>query len=251
MRVIQTTVYTFDELSDKAKEKAREWYRGHIGTDPDMFESTIEDFCEIVGFLGVDIGTKPVRLMNGKTRYEPMVYWSGFGCQGDGACFAGSFNLSTFKPVSLAAWGGGETVAECLKDAASMRADILTFYRAILKCTPMQAWPDVRRLFTSESTRVNISQSGRYTHQYTMSVNGAEDIYNNVAYYCGDRMFDESALAHACEVFASAVQEFVRGLAHNLYHALDRENDHQNEDSTVDENIRANEYEFTIDGARA
>lgn len=32
-KVIETTVYTFDELSDKAKEKARDWFREASGGD--------------------------------------------------------------------------------------------------------------------------------------------------------------------------------------------------------------------------
>lgn len=47
MREIKTTVYTFDELNDRAKETAREWYRQY-GIDDDWYTSVYED-AERVG----------------------------------------------------------------------------------------------------------------------------------------------------------------------------------------------------------
>ena len=41
-KIIETTVYSFSELSDAAKEKAREWYRNGA-LDYDWWESTYED----------------------------------------------------------------------------------------------------------------------------------------------------------------------------------------------------------------
>lgn len=46
MKIIQTTVYTFDELSDKAKEKARDWYR-EGALDYDWWDSVYEDAANI------------------------------------------------------------------------------------------------------------------------------------------------------------------------------------------------------------
>jgi len=46
-KIIETTVFEFSELSDQAKEKAREWYREHA-LDYEWWESTYED-AEQVG----------------------------------------------------------------------------------------------------------------------------------------------------------------------------------------------------------
>ncbi len=46
MKTIQTQVYTFDELNDEAKEKARDWYREHA-MDYEWWESTYEDAATI------------------------------------------------------------------------------------------------------------------------------------------------------------------------------------------------------------
>lgn len=52
-KTIETVVYTFDELDEKAKEKAREWWR-RLGLESDWYESTYEDAktigLEIDGF---------------------------------------------------------------------------------------------------------------------------------------------------------------------------------------------------------
>lgn len=50
MRQINVTVYSFDELNDKAKEKAREWYRSCIDTND--FQPTIDSLLEDVAKLG-------------------------------------------------------------------------------------------------------------------------------------------------------------------------------------------------------
>jgi len=42
MKTIQTTVFEFDELSDSAKEKARDWYR-QGALDYDWWDSTYDD----------------------------------------------------------------------------------------------------------------------------------------------------------------------------------------------------------------
>lgn len=47
-------VYSYDELSDKAKEKAREWYREY-GLDYEWWDFCIDDFKEIGKILGFKI----------------------------------------------------------------------------------------------------------------------------------------------------------------------------------------------------
>lgn len=47
MRTIETKVYTFDELTDSAKEKARDWYR-QGGLDYEWWDTTYED-AEMIG----------------------------------------------------------------------------------------------------------------------------------------------------------------------------------------------------------
>lgn len=91
-RIKETTFYTFDELSDSAKERARDWWRNASAEDNDFAESVIEDAAECLLILGIDVRQRTARLMGGGTRQEPAVYWSGFSYQGDGACFECSYS---------------------------------------------------------------------------------------------------------------------------------------------------------------
>lgn len=86
----EVTLYHFEELSDAAKEKARDWWRECENQD---FSAEFEyaDFEECGRILGIEFKSRPVKLMNGSTRYEPTIYWSGFSSQGGGACFEGSY----------------------------------------------------------------------------------------------------------------------------------------------------------------
>ncbi|TQM89759.1 hypothetical protein [Roseinatronobacter monicus] len=61
------TVYQFSELSDAAKEKARDWWRAG-GMDYDWWDSVYDDFGRICEILGVDLKTRDIKLMNGRTR---------------------------------------------------------------------------------------------------------------------------------------------------------------------------------------
>ena len=77
-RIIETTVFTIDELSDAAKENARIWYRDQ-GLHDEWYDFVYEDFETICRILGVTLATSPVRLYGGGTREKPQIFWTGFG----------------------------------------------------------------------------------------------------------------------------------------------------------------------------
>lgn len=76
MKTIELKLYEFEELSDEAKEKAREWFRSGHEFD---HEYIIEDVKNIGELMGISIDN---------------VYYSGFWSQGDGACFEGSYKYA-------------------------------------------------------------------------------------------------------------------------------------------------------------
>ena len=97
MRVIEKTIYQFDELTDAAKEKAREWFRG-IADDNWWSESVIDDAKRIGKLIGFDVDK---------------IYWRGFWSQSGGACWAGS--------VFYAAGCAREVARECPEDSEIQR----------------------------------------------------------------------------------------------------------------------------------
>lgn len=100
MRTIETTVCKFDELSDRAKEKARDWYR-QGALNYDWWDSVYEDAAQCGKILGIDLNQKPVKLMNGSTRCDPAIYFSGFSSQGDGASFEGTYSHAENAPDAI------------------------------------------------------------------------------------------------------------------------------------------------------
>ena len=76
----------FDELSDEAKERAREWYRQGNCDDCFWSECTIDDAKEIGKYMGIDIEN---------------IYFSGFWSQGDGACFEGTWRAKDVQADKL------------------------------------------------------------------------------------------------------------------------------------------------------
>lgn len=100
MRTEEVSIYTFEELSDKAKVRAREWYR-EGALDYDWWDGIYDDASRIFAILGID-SQKPVKLMNGSTRYDPAIWFSGFWSQGDGACFTGSYAYAKASARAIA-----------------------------------------------------------------------------------------------------------------------------------------------------
>lgn len=74
------TLYTFSELSDKAKETARNWWR-EAGNNYSQ-DDVIEDAKEIAALMGIEI---------------KKVFFSGFWSQGDGSCFEGQYSYDGAK----------------------------------------------------------------------------------------------------------------------------------------------------------
>ncbi len=80
METICTTVYQFDELSDDAKQEARDWWReGGFDYDYEWWDGVYDLAKEAAGMLGIEIEN---------------IWFSGFSSQGDGACFVGAYTYS-------------------------------------------------------------------------------------------------------------------------------------------------------------
>ena len=210
-RIVEVPVYEIGELSDKAKEKARAWYREHC-MDFDWYDFVFEDFGTICGLIGIDLSTSTVRLMGGGTRDEPKIYFRGFWSQGDGASFEGVYRY--------ACGGSGKLRNHAPKDAelhaiADALQDIQkrNFYQLV----------------------AGIRQQGRYCHEFTMAVEVERDSGNY-----------QDMTADAEDVLTEAF----RDLARWLYRRLREEYEHLTSDAAIDESIAANEWTFTEAGVR-
>ena len=59
--IITITVYTLDELSCPAREKARDGYRQHHA-DSNWYENVYEDFRAVCDIFGIDLRQRVFRL---------------------------------------------------------------------------------------------------------------------------------------------------------------------------------------------
>ncbi len=210
-RIVETTVYTIDEISDAAKEKARGRYRQH-GLHDEWYDFVYEDFETICGILGITLATTPVRLYGRGTRDNPQVFFRLSWSQGDGASFAGRYSYAR---------GASKAVrAHAPKDAELHRiADELQAVQ--------------RRNFFQ--VNASIAQCSRYCHEYSMSIEVERD---------------SPTWQPPTDDAEDAVTEAMRDLAGWLYRQLRSEYEHQTSDEAVDEIVSINEWTFQADGTR-
>lgn len=210
-KIVETTVYRFDELSDAAKEKARAWYR-EGGFDYDWYDATFEDFERICEILGVHLKISAVRLMGGGIRQEPRIFFSGFSSQGDGACFEAFYAYRKNAPRAIRSYAPKDTRLHAIADGLQA-VQRRNFYQL----------------------RADVSHRGRYHHEYCMAISVERDSPT-----CQDMTEDAE----------EAVTEALRDLARWLYRQLEREYEYLSSDEAVDETIAANDYTFTETGRR-
>lgn len=100
MRILEIPVFPFPELSDAAKEVARARFRT-LSPEPNWCDHVITDFDHVCRLLGLELGTRSIRLLGGGTRQEPKIHFSGFGNQGDGASFEGRYRYRSGAAAAI------------------------------------------------------------------------------------------------------------------------------------------------------
>lgn len=203
-------LYKFDELSDKAKEKARDWFRKSVFSDNNDWDYIFDDAEECAKRIGLQIRQTEVTLMSGKKRWDPVIYFSGFSSQGDGACFEGTYSYI-------------EKAGEQIRDHAPEDKEL---HRIADRLDEIQK--ENKNLVTA-----NMVHRGHYSHSNCMEI----DVENA----------DGEDLTEGTE---KEVSQLMRDFADWIYQQLEKEHDYQMLDETVDENIRANEYTFLANGKR-
>jgi hypothetical protein len=205
---IERTLFKFDELSDDAKEKARQWWRDCENQDSDT-SCTFEDAATCAEILGIDLRTRPVKLVGGGTRYEPCIYYSGFYSQGDGACFEGSYSYAKGAAKKIRQHAPKDTELHRIADELQ----------------------DVQRCNRYKMT-ATATHRGHYYHSGCMYVDvdcdGASGLCTRE---------DEDTVQRALCDFADWI-----------YRQLRDEYEWRMADEQVDESIRINEYDFTEEG---
>ena len=131
MREITTKVYQFNELSDDAKEVARDWWR-EGGLNYDWWEGVYDMASEAGVVLGINMGN---------------ISFSGFWSQGDGACFDGWYEYGR----------GWKDLLRGVAPANGVLREIGDRLQLV----------QGRHFYKVEAT---IGHSGHYSHEYSMDV---------------------------------------------------------------------------------
>lgn len=205
MRVLETPVYHYAELSPAAQEKAREWWRAGLTECSSFSEHVIEDAARVASILGIEFDES-------RNDKSPAVYWSGFWCQGDGASFTGRYSYAKGAPAAIRTYAPQDAELHGIADDLQ-RLQRQYFYGLCAR----------------------ITTSDNYCHAYTMRA----DV---------DHARDEARDISSAE---DRLLQLMRDFANWIYRQLEAEYDYQTSDENVAENIEANEYEFTENGAIA
>lgn len=210
-QIIATTVYHLTELPEGAKDRARAWYR-QGGFDHDWYAAAYEDFQRIAEILGIRLNTRTVRLVGGRTREDPCIWFTGFSSQGDGASWTGTYAYRKSAAADLRAYAPQDHtlhgIAERLQAAQRQN-----FYQLSAK----------------------VAHRGNYYHAYSMDITVTRG---------------SPSSQEVVEDAEAILVDALRDLANWLYRQLEQEYDYLTSDESVDETLIANGYTFTEEGRR-
>lgn len=212
MQTVAINIFSLSELTDAAKEAAREWYRTNVACEGQWYESVYEDAASVADILGIDLRTRKVAFRNGETRYDGInIMFSGFSCQGDGAQFVGSYCYAK---------GASKEIREYAPQDEELHR-IADELQAIQR----------KHFYRIAAT---VQHSGHYSHEY------CTDIDVNL----GDYKYPSLDVQ-------KEVAETLRSFMRWIYRSLEKEYDWKRSDEVVDEEIEANDFKFTDNGKRS
>lgn len=218
---VTTTVFTYAELSDEAKSKARDEWR-ESGLDYEWWDSVYDDALHMGALIGIEIGDR-----RGSKR--PAIYFSGFSSQGDGACCEGEYRfkkggMKAIKSEAPARYQYGKPDGTTKWTANPSNAEL---HRIAKGLQEVQA----RHFY---QLRAEFKQRGHYRHSGCTAIEvwHDDDRYRDI----GDAEED--------------VIQLLRDFMDWIYACLEAEYGWLNSDEQVAESIEANECEFLESGSR-
>lgn len=203
--------FKFSDLSESAKQKARDDYTSRDYPYDDWWDSTYEDFDRIATILGVEIETSTRNSAFGKRTYAYQhIYFSGFWSQGDGASFEGTFRFNAKAPEEIRAY--------CNDEELFRIADAL----GLIQITARIQGKELPDLVTISTSSNSYSHSGNMRVTWNLITDGEEaDI-------------------------EGALLQLMRDLADWLYASLEKEHDYLMSNEVVDGHL--DELCFDADG---
>lgn len=205
-------IYSFSELSEPAKERARNWYRENC-LDYNWWTDIYDDTIEIAKLLGIEIKTRTINTSSNTKFTEPCIYFSGFWSQGDGACYEGTYHYAK-KSVN--------TIKQYAPEDKTLHKIANGLY-AVQK----------EHFYGLSAT---IRHSGQYCHEYCMDIL-VEPNYESCNF-----------MKNGAEM---EVIDLLRQFAKWIYKRLQKEYEFLISDEMVDDIFYYNNFDFYEDGNHA
>lgn len=224
MRTIEVKVYTFDELSDSAKQKALDKHR-YWDVQHDWWDWTYDDWICQVSLKGY--GVQPRN-----------IHFSGFSCQGDGACFSGTVRKTSEDTLALLPCDLAAKIKLHHAKCRLFNIDPINLELSAIIGTGGSGY--------SHSGAMGISDTEFVDHNWGRCNMGPCDCCPNWPGVCDER---ESLLRELGLVdFSTPLLEEARSLADELYKSLEQEHEYLTSDEHIAEYFRGEGTEFTEDG---
>jgi hypothetical protein len=219
-KVIEVEVFKYDELSDSAKQRARDWYIE--GMDYEWWQGVYD--------MAIEDGKE-------KGFYIDKIAFSGFHSQGDGASWSGFVDVRQWleencaDSIGVSAW------------CALIQEDVVT-------------------------KNIQVTQSGRYSHEETMSFANVEDHTDEftddwqmelTSIFKGmevQHLFDLIVTDDTCpyknvDDITTAIAISGKQYARDIYHNLREEYDYLCSEEMMIDHFDCNDYHFTDEGELA
>ena len=224
MRTISVNLYQFDELpTDAARERARQWWREASAGENYFSECVISEALEWLRALGFSIDSRPGH----------GVQWSGFCSQGDGASFIGTWRAER-------SGNQREALAKLRTDRPATYTDAAG---ALQTCKSNAAWHLIADRIEAIAARAPgmfaalEDSRAHYVHEYTVRIE------------CDG--FDAEQSDAVNKALDAEFTEVCRDAMRLIYREVESAYEWENADAQIDDCMRANEYEFTENGAIA
>ena len=212
--VEEQTEFKFSELSESAKQTAREHYTSGEYPGYEWWEDVYDDAVRMGSLMGIAISSTTRRTTSGRCYQDIDISFSGFCSQGDGASFEGDYS---FVPDAVQ-----KIKSECNDEELIRIAQELT----LLQVT--------RRIKGLEPFSATIKADGRYSHSGTMNVTVTAD---------DDGMNDDPVTE-----IEEPITQLMRDFADWIYKNLETEYDYLCSDEYVNEHLEDGDDLFDEDG---
>lgn len=154
MRIVETKVYSYSELSEEAQEVARDWYREHDDM-PFLYEDMEYRLGELFKEYGItDKGTQ--------------LHYSLSYCQGDGASFTGDIEWKAWRAtIGQNSWGNHYSHSKTVdvKEMNSLKTD---------KDAPDETWGKLQEIV--EEIGDKLAKHGYEVIEHLRSDENVEDL---------------------------------------------------------------------------